>query len=336
MQSRRSRYHIRNLPVLLLGSLLLLFSIYALFWYGQMRAFRAEVAAMQNGQGNLFDIEARDTVFSGFPYRLQASFEDARLVRQRSDYIVSLQAPRFEMTRLLWSPGHWVLMADAPRIIFRSRGGSAPLHLAFEAATLQSSLRFSPQKVDRLSFEFTQIRWTEGHRFAQPILMRDLQLHVRDSVVSSAQGDAPKPKNVFANVRLVAGGVQTANSAPFNMDFYVDLTGGKRLDDSAPALADWRLHGGTMAINRFILARPGLEWSAQGTLGLAASGRLSGAGRLKTNALAQTQLALAGNAAAVPASAATSETPWLVTDGKLFIDGIAASEIPFSLVDALR
>jgi hypothetical protein len=324
---------IRNLPVILLATMLLAFSIYTLFWYAQLRVFKTTVAAMQNGQGTLFDIEAQNTEFSGFPYRLQARFTNARLVRQRSDYMVSLQAPTFEMTRLLWSPGHWVLMADEPKVSFRSRGGSAPLQLAFAGASLQSSLRYDPQKIERLSFEFTDVRWSEGHRFAEPITFKDLQLHLRDSTLSSADPGAPTPKTIFANLRLVAGGMTTAGSAPLNMDFYADLTGGTRLDDSAPALARWQAGGGRLVINRFLLVRPGLEWRAEGTLGLAASGRLTGSGALKTNAPAQTLMALKGVTSPATLDKTATSRPWQLTDGTLLLGGAKATDVPLSLLE---
>ncbi len=326
----------RNLPLYLLAFMLLFTAIYALFWYAQMRNFKATVALMQNGQGALFDVEARSTSFSGFPYRLQVNFEAARLVRQRPDYLVSVVAPRARLTRLLWSPDHWVLMADRPKVAVRSRGGSAPLQLGLEAEGLQSSLRFSPQKIERLSFEFKQARWTDGQQFADVVTMNDLQFHLRDSKISSAQGKEPQAANVFANLRVVAGGVQSGRSTPINMDFYADLTGGVRLSDTVPALAAWQARKGTMVINRFKFARSGLLWTAHGSLGLTGAGKLTGRGMLITNAQAQTLQALGANGNAdTQASQTPINAPWTISDGTLALDGRTAALLPIDLLDAI-
>jgi hypothetical protein len=323
----------RNLPVLLLAVSAFMLALYTLFWYSQMRKFKAEIARMYTGDGQMFDVQAKQIEFSGFPYRLAASFDTAQLVRQRSDYIVTMDARRLDITRLLWAPGHLLLIADQPKVILRSRGGSRPLKFSFNADTLESSLRVSPRKVERLSFEFRNVLWNEGHMLHLPINIADLQFHLRDSVAPSGAVTRKTKLPVFANLRIMAGAIRSGNSPPVNADVFVDLTGGKHLEDRSPLLDLWRQRGGSLEIRSFVIVRPGLTWSATGGMALDASGGIAGTGILHSNAPEATISLLQEKPIPAAKSDFAGDVNWQIEGGILQFDGVPVVKVPFQLID---
>jgi hypothetical protein len=323
----------RNLPVILLAASLFMLGIYTVYWFALMRAFKADVARMEQGGGTLFDVQAKHVTYSGFPYRLQVRFEDTQAVRQRSDYVITLDTQRLEMTRLLWAPHHILINADQPVFSLRSRGGRHPVQMAFTAEAMEASVRFSPNHIERLSFDFQQARWTEGHRLPVPIRFADLQVHLRDSKVATGGGKHTS-KAIFANMRILAGGVQAGPSVPMNLDLYADLAGGSHLDDKTPALDRWRKRGGAIAIEKFMLARPGLQWASDGVLGLDAQGAFKGGGTVRTNAPDSTKTILAGQLATISYVSPARVMRWQIQRGILSLDAKPVAEVPFRLLDS--
>jgi hypothetical protein len=330
------RYSRRNLPLILLAASLFGLGIFTLYWFAQMRQFQIEMAQIESGGSKMFAIQARQVSYSGFPYRLKAQFDDVQLVKQRADYTITLEAPRLELTRLMWSPGHMILIADQPKVAMRSRGGTHPVQLAWSADSLQSSLRMKAQKIERLSFEFSNALWTDGHRLALPISMADLQFHLRESSVPSANGKLDKNQPVFANLRIMAGGVRSGDTAAVNVDLFADLTGGTDLDNTAPVLDAWRQRGGTVQIRRFDIVRPGLLWSASGQMTLDATGALAGYGMLRTNAAESTMSALKGQISATETTREAQNIKWHIAIGMMQFDKKPVAALPFQLVDVVR
>jgi hypothetical protein len=325
----------RHLPLILLAASLTALGIYTLYWFAQMRKFQQEVAIMQLAGGGIFDIQSNATNFTGFPYRLKAEFEAVALVRQRSDYIITLNAPRLELTRLMWQPGHMIMTADRPSIKIRSRGGSHPLTLAFSADSLESSLRITPKKVERLSFEFDNAVWTDGHTLSNSIKMAQLQVHVRESNVPSVDAKSDKKHPVIANFRIMAGGLHSGYTEPMNVDLYADLTGKIGFDDSAPMFDRWRQQGGTIALRRFNIVRPELSWSATGHFSLDKNGLLIGDGKLSTNSVTQTLALLKGQILSDPIAVPIKDHDWRIADGALQLDTKPAAIVPFQLFDVV-
>jgi hypothetical protein len=325
----------RHLPVVLLVASLFALGVYTLYWYAQMRKFQRDIAIMQSATGGMFDIESSTVTYSGFPYRLKAAFEAIELVRQRSDYIVTLQAPRLELTRLMWQPDHMIMTVNRPVIDMRSRGGSRPLKCSFSADSLESSLRITPKKVERLSFEFRNAIWSDGHTLNLPIKIADLQLHIRESDVPSVDAKPDKKHPVIANFRLMAGGLHSGKAEPMNVDLYADLTGNTPFGDNTPMFDIWRQKSGTVALRRFNIVRPELSWSATGQLRLDKNGLVIGDGKLSTNSIDQTLALLKGQILSDPITAPIKDHDWKIIDGTLQLDAKLAATVPFQLFDVV-
>ncbi len=330
------QYFKRHFPLILLAASLFGLGIFTLYWFAQMQHFKAEMAQIESGDSKLFAVQARQISYSGFPYRLKAQFDDVQLVRQRADYTITMDTPRLELTRLMWSPGHMIVIADQPKVVMRSRGGTHPVKLAWNADSLQSSLRMTAQKIERLSFEFSNVLWTDGHMLALPISMTDLQFHLRDSIAPSANGTLDKNRPVFANLRIMAGGVRSGKTAAMNIDMFADLVGGTGLDDSAPALDAWRQRGGTVEVRRFDMVRPGLLWSGSGQIALDATGAIAGHGTLRTNAAKPTISVLKGQMPTAVAAAQAQNIKWHITNGMMQFDEKPVVVLPFQLFDVVR
>jgi hypothetical protein len=326
----------RRLPQIMLISGLVVLSIYTLYWYSNMQAFQREVATMQSAGGGIFDLQSSATTYSGFPYRLKASFENVEMVKQRSDYTATLKAPQLELTRLMWKPSHMIMTADRPRVNLRSRGGLRPVQLAFSADSLTSSLRITPKKVERLSFEFSKAIWTDGHTLNAPIKIAGLQFHVRESDTPSADAKTDKNYPVIANIRIMAGTLRTGKAAPMNVDLYADLTGNIAFDDKMPMLDIWRQKNGTVALRRFNIVQPDLSWSATGHFSLDRNGLIIGNGKLNTNNLDQTLALLTGKIIAGSIAAAAKDYDWRVADATIQLDSKLVTSVPFQLFDVVQ
>jgi hypothetical protein len=326
----------RHFPFLVLIAAVGALGLYTLYWFVQMRKFQHEVATMQNAGGGMFDIQSSATNFTGFPYRLKAEFENIELVRQRSDYTVTLNAPRLDITCLMWQPGHMIIIADRPAVSMRSRGGSRPLSLAFNADSLESSLRVMPRKVERLSFEFSNVIWTDGHTLRVPIKIADLQMHIRGSNVPSVDAKPDNKHPVIANLRVMAGTLRTGKAEPMNVDLYADLTGNVGFKDIAPMLDTWRKKNGTIELRRFNIVRPELSWSATGQLMLDKTGLIIGNGKLNTNNAAQTQALLNGQLSVDSKVAPTKDQNWRIADAILQLDAKPIAKVPFQLFDIVE
>jgi hypothetical protein len=326
----------RHLPLIVLIVALGALGLYTLYWFSHMRAFQREVATMQNAGGGIFDIQSSATIYSGFPYRLKARFENIEMVKQRSDYIATLKAPQLELTRLMWKPSHMIMTADRPSINLRSRGGQRPIMLAFSADSLTSSLRITPKKVERLSFEFSKAIWTEGHTLNTPIKIADLQLHVRESNMPSVEAKPDKKHPVMANIRIMAGTLRTGKAVPMNVDIYADLTGDIAFDNKTPMLDIWRQKNGNLMLRRFNIVRPDLSWSATGQFSLDKNGLIIGNGKLATNNLGQTLALLKGEVLAGSKIAAAIDHDWRIADATLQLDAKPAAPVPFQLFDVMQ
>jgi hypothetical protein len=326
---------IRNFPVLLLGAATVMLGLYTLYWYSQMLKFKAEIARMIDGDGLMFDVQAKQIAYSGFPYRLSASFDGAQLVRHRSDYVVMLETPSLDITRLLWAPEHMLLMANQPKLSFRSRGGSYPLKISFIADTMESSLRATPQKVERLSFEFRKVLWHDGHPLKTPISIADLQFHLRDSVEPSGAVARKSKWPVFANLRIMAGAMRSDNAPAVNVDMFADITGGDRLKDGAPALSKWQQRGGRLEVRSIVAARAGLTWSANGHLALDSDGTVAGSGMLHSNAVEATVGLLQGQTDIKPKTDVANDVRWQINGGMLKFDDVSVLQMPFQFIDAV-
>jgi hypothetical protein len=330
------QYFKRHFPVILLAVSLFGLGIFTLYWFAQMRHFQVEMAQIEAGSSKVFAVQARQVSYSGFPYRLKAQFDDVQLVRQRADYTITMETPRLELTRLMWSPQHMIFIADQPKVAMRSRGGTHPVKLEWSADSLQSSLRMAGHKIERLSFEFSNVLWTDGHMLALPISMADMQIHLRESSAPSANGKLDKNRPVFANLRVMAGGVRSGDAAAMNIDMFADLTGGTGLDDSAPALDAWRQRGGTVELRRFDVVRPGLLWSANGQIALDSTGAIMGAGRLRTNAAEPAISLLKGQISVATTTSQAQNIKWHIAKNVIGFDSAPVVTLPFQLFDVVK
>ena len=319
----------RNKPVIPLLIALLLFGLYSLYWRAAFTRFKASVEAQLDDKAGFVSMTAAARDYSGYPFRLQVDVQDAQIVRQKRDYVMTVRAPRMRLVALPWNPALLKLFADKPETRLRFRNGATPLHIGFQSDTMDASLRFRNNGIERLSFAFAGSLWDEGLWLASPVRIPDLQFHLWSQPDDAAQKQQP-----LTHFNLTLNGITRAapDASPRPSSLVVTglLTGKAEAGDFAPSLRVWQQQGGTLKLQSIEARGDGLSLTGDGQLSLDESGRIRGEGTLMTNAGAQLS-ALAQDKALPEPSRTPMALRWKAAQGMIFLDDVAVAPLAVTL-----
>jgi hypothetical protein len=288
-------------PLLLLGFIATLVGVYTLYWFVSLQRFKAEVALLTSTDpAQPFALKAEEAHFSGFPYRLEVRFVNARLTRATPDYQLQASLKHFTLLRQPWNSKRFLAFGEDVRLSLQTRiEGRLSLPVALLSNTLEASLSIRQNHVERLSLVFQDGRLPSNPLLAQELTFANLELHGRETATIAqtppARPDDPAAtKPAFIEVLLSGKALKLAESANgATLNATLALTADPKTAPGAPALTPWREAGGTLEIQRFDISGPQLRLLGELSLALDKQGRLVASGGIATNMPESVRAALA-------------------------------------------
>jgi hypothetical protein len=263
-------------PVYLFIVVAVMASLYTLWWFKTLGAFKQEVAQWAHPSADI-QIKGDAVSFGGFPYRHEVEFTKASLSRTRGDYRLFIKAEKVRITHTAWSKDFFVGEMAQPVISLLAPSLKDSLQETQATATAaQFSLRLFSTHVERVSLAFENFQSFLPGKSA-PFSAQRFEIHGREHGASADK----KP----------------ATSLPILFDFYVSalklklegqeftLASMWEINGSAPAntLEDWRASGGTVELKSVALKRgTTLDTTGNATISLDKRGHIIAAGALKT------------------------------------------------------
>jgi hypothetical protein len=293
--STKSKY--RSRPWILVAVVAVLVALYAVYWFVLLGRFKAEIEGLKTGMaGAPFDLSAADASYSGFPYRLEVTFTQARVVRQTPDYQLRLEAPSLTIVRLPWSPGKSLAFADKPTARFLLRNselGASTLEM--RATNLEASLRTNAGgTVERLSLVFKDAVMPGNALIGAQVSADQFEIHGRE-VKALPSAASAATENAFLEVVLNGENMRFPQSpAGGTLRATVAMTGDPATPYGQAFMAPWRQKGGTLELLRFDLSGPKLRLLADASTALDAQGKPLIAGKVMTNRPEAVRALLAG------------------------------------------
>ncbi len=239
---------------------------YGWLWSGYAERLRADVGRVLPG---------RTVTISGFPYRVAASVDTAKVAVDRPGLTASLTAAAATVDRGPWHPELSVVRLSGVEF----RLAVPPLRgvmTAIDAPAALVSVHVEDGKLQRLSTVFDHPRFSIG-LFPGALTATRLETHVREMLPALTGPSAPTPP-VQAQLVVAGTGVQLAGGDPLRLDADVAVTGNQPLR----SVAGWAA-GGTAEVRRLTLADASGEVLALvATAVPGAAGRLQFAGTIDT------------------------------------------------------
>jgi hypothetical protein len=267
----------RARPVILLAIIAALVGIYALWWAVQLRAFKADIAALTRDSA-AFELTAKHLDYGGFPYRLELTATDVTLTRARPDYKLSVTAPKIVLIRQPWDREFVLGAITNPdlRLSAQLKPELAPVTASAEGAQL--SLRVSDKGVRRLSVTFSKYQGTLPWSSKQ-ITASNLEFHGREFVAHDPLPkwlpDNPTPPAIFEI--YMSGDNVMLERGPFKLAARAEVTANPKYPHGYARLTDWARDGGTVELRALSLDRGTISDSvARGTVSLDATNQLMG------------------------------------------------------------
>lgn len=213
----------RRRPPLLLTLLPLVIGLAAYFWWwsAQRRAFEAELASV---------LPARTVIAAGgFPYRLQADLQPARIERSAGGGTLRADAAALEIDRQPWNRQLSVLGARGVGVSAEGGGG---VRATLGAATMRASLSTRGVALNRLSSEFTAARLAIS---PVPVTLSAdvMELHLRPLVARAGRRSAQAEVVLASSALRLDGGPGLA----------VEATARVLADAPLASIARWRSGG---------------------------------------------------------------------------------------------
>lgn len=320
----------RNRPWLLLAAVAVLVGFYSVYWFAQLRLFKAEMASLQSGHSAVFDLKSNAVSYSGFPYRLEAEFTAAFVTRRQPDYEAHLTSTTLTVLRQPWKPHLFLLFADNPRVDVLVYG-KAPLHVVARAAALEASLHLKQSQLGRLSLVFKSLQIPGGNWFADALTADTFEMHGRQLVQAQALATAATAP-AFGEVVLSAEGLKLGDSRPARLAADLSLTGAPGKGEGTSYLQAWRSAGGTLEISHAAMDSQTLKLTGSGTASLDKTGAPLVSGSIETTLPAALRSALSGQAmeAEVPLRQPQRLTV-RIQDGQMFLNDGMIRMIPLAL-----
>ncbi len=320
----------RNRPWLLLAAMAVLVGFYSIYWFAQLRLFKAEMASLQSGHSAVFDLKSKSVSYSGFPYRLEAEFIDATANRQQSDYKLRLASSKLTILRQPWKPHLFLLFADNPNVealIY----GKVPLHIVTKAAALEASLHLHHTEVGRLSLVFKSFQLPGGTWFADALTVDTFEIHGRALALARSLATAATAP-AFGEVVLEAEGLKLGDSKPARLAADLSLTGEPGKVGGKSYLQTWRDAGGTIEVSQVAIDSQTLKLSGSGTASLDKTGAPVASGTIETTLPAALRSAMSGQAIeAEKPSRQPQHVSIRIQDGQMFLNDGMVKAIPFAL-----
>lgn len=318
--------------LLLLGAVALALAAWFAYWQTRLLAFEREVATWSRPDHPGFRLVHEGIGFSGFPYRLEARIENARLLRDHPDYQLVLTARTLTVLTQPWKQDLRLGFANDAQLRLVS-GSLAPLEAGQASASIaapdvQISLRTRADGgVERLSLVFNEAQIALPGLGLAGFTAKDVQLHGRQVPQGPVAATDPRGPALLQAV-VAARGLGRGDKmqrGDISMDIVVHAGSA-----SAPArLAAWAVEGGSIAIPRFELIGGKLKVSGDATLALDRKGSLSAAGTLATNdPAAVRQFLTTGALKPSRLKQPESRAPFSVVDGGLTFGGNALRPVP--------
>jgi hypothetical protein len=267
----------RSRPFILLAIVAALVGVYALWWFAQLRAFKADVAAL--GQGKpAFAVTAKTLDYGGFPYRMELTATDVTLKRARADYSLAVTAPKMVLIRQPWDRNFILGSLTQPKVRLSAnlKPEFAPVTATADGA--QMSLRVSEKGVRRLSVTFEKYQGTLPWS-SKKLTAGHLEFHGREFVAHDTLPkwlpENPTPPAIFEiylsgeNVMLERG--------PFKLAARAEVTADPKYPHGYDRLADWARAGGTLELRALSLERGTIsDTVTRGTVSLDPTNRVIG------------------------------------------------------------
>ncbi len=320
----------RNRPWLLLGAVALLVGFYSIYWFTQLRLFKAEMASLQSGESAVFDLRSKTVNYSGFPYRLEAEFKDATVKRKQPDYELRLASPKLTILRQPWKPHLFLLFADNPHVDALVYG-KVPLQLKASAAALEASLHFHHAQVGRLSLVFKSLQVPSGAWFADALTAGTFEIHGRELVQAHGLATAATAP-AFGEVVLEAEELRLGDSKPAKLAADLSLNGEPSTAAGKSYLQAWRDAGGTVEISHMAMDSQTLKLNGSITASLDKTGAPLMSGSVETTLPAALRSALSGQIMAAEKPLRQSQRLTIrIQDGQMFLNDSMIRALPFAL-----
>lgn len=270
-------------PMVLLGIVAVFFGFYAVWWAAQMRAFKADVAALVAAKSS-FSLQAKSFEYGGFPYRLELTAKTVRLSRVRADYSLEITSPQLVLIRQPWQRDFYLGAFTRPQLSASAEVSPSFPPLVATADGGQFSLRLSARGVRRLSVTFEKfsgsLPWS-----AKKVQANHLEFHGREFVAHDPlpvwKPTDPTPPAIFEV--YMRGEDVMLDRGPFQLSGRAEITGDPKYPHGAPSLDSWARSGGTLEVRGFNLDRGTLsDTFLRGTFALDTQKRVIGGATVDT------------------------------------------------------
>lgn len=273
---------------LLALALAALIAAYTAYWFRAAGQFEDRLRAWAAPGGTL-SLSFGRLSMGGFPFRLEATLDNAVLQSVRPGHGWQAAAAQAHLTGLVWRPGHMVLAASGAQIAghvdwpgaHAEPGAPAVRHaITGQAGTLRGSLRLEAgggtmaPRIARLSLNLLAFDGSAPSLLGGAFQAADLQFHLREPAQQANEDSLILPERL--EIVLKGRDVTLAGITPrrlgrqvakFTVVVGVDA-GSAPPARTAPALAAWRDEGGTLDVKLAAIDWGALSAEAQGDLAL--------------------------------------------------------------------
>jgi len=262
-----------NRIVLIVGLFLLGVLLYSAYWHHLARSVPrfvheyTEAWRTQKIEANFGQINV-----SGYPYRLEVSFDDIKARFATNLNHVALAIPHVKLTAHPWNLKHWVGVSRVPSQTMIGLGEGA---LGVEVGRGRASLVLGEEmRAKRFSLEMNDLVFQSisGQDFGS---LGQLQVHLRNPPLSALPHD----------IGILADNVSVRNIGTARRSFDMDglvmeakLSGPRLAGWDVGSLNRWRASGGILEIQNLEVSAGGLGVVFSGTIALDTLFRPIGAG----------------------------------------------------------
>ncbi len=241
---------------LLASAVLLLILGYVFFWHymaGEIEEKFGIWVSQQKSKG--VSIKYKDLEISGFPYRMELSLNDLRVVKTAQDKApISILSPHVMLVAFPWNINHGVIFSDGATVYI---GGSRNPSLALNIGKTRASAKIDilNRKFQRASFVMADVSWGAGESAkrsaAEEVKLHIMQPEAPDASVPFNDMELPVLMKIYLEatdvvVQEIPVGIfgKKADQVKIDLQFH-----GEEIPDfSKESLSVWRDTGGTVDV----------------------------------------------------------------------------------------